>query len=76
MEDICRIRIDTLKASYKACKKKENKSGTRASTWEYFDIMDRILGQNPIIKGISRAIDASKMEAEQSKDQDLNEPLV
>ena len=71
----CRTRMETLKASYKACKQ-QKKSGAGASIWEYLVIMDRILEQNPKTRGIPGVVDANKMEAEQSMNKDLNEPSV
>ncbi|XP_029662397.1 uncharacterized protein LOC115235014 [Formica exsecta] len=49
----CTTRINTMKRTYKAVKDHNGKSGNNKRTWQYFEVMERFLGEKPYMAPLS-----------------------
>lgn len=53
--DNCHIKWTGMKKKYKTIKDAKNQSGAGKQSWEYFDMINDILGKNPTMKPLSIA---------------------
>ncbi|KYN17831.1 hypothetical protein ALC57_09869 [Trachymyrmex cornetzi] len=53
--DNCYIKWTSMKKKYKIIKDAKKQTGTAKQTWEYFDIINDMLGKNPVVAPLSIA---------------------
>jgi len=67
--DDCSDKWKNLKATYTCNKDKKSTSGHQAVTWEYFELMDEVLGQKASIEPSASQLFGSLPEQSQSQSQ-------